>query len=433
MFRRDAAGNLPLFLLQVVFSLTIIPDVTVRADDKEPAGGLSVAKPDSPEKIPRPAPVEPVPPEELEASIRRGIDYLLESQNPNGSWGSATQTKGLNIYAPIPGAHEAFRAAVTSLCISALIETKDPRPEVDAAIDRAEVWLYSHLSEVRRATGDAIYNVWCHGYAIQALVRLDVRPGGSSDRHVRIKAFIDEQFDKLDRYASIDGGWGYYDFRYQAKQPSSSSISFVNAAVLVAFDEARRAGFAPPEKVVQKAIDATNRQRLPDMSYLYGEYLKWQPRRGINRPGGSLGRTQACNVALRMWGDETVTDQVLVDWLDRLFARNGWLDVGRKRPIPHESWFQVAGYFYYFGHYYAAYAIEMLPPEKRAGYQAHMARTLLPKQEKDGSWWDYPLYDYHQPYGTAFALMTLQRCRAASSQSPGTPATPVSPEKKAVP
>ncbi len=29
----------------------------------------------------------------------------------------------------------------------------------------------------------------------------------------------------------------------------------------------------------------------------------------------------------------------------------------------------------------------------------------------DGSWWDFPLYDYHQQYGTAFALMTLARCR----------------------
>jgi hypothetical protein len=32
-------------------------------------------------------------------------------------------------------------------------------------------------------------------------------------------------------------------------------------------------------------------------------------------------------------------------------------------------------------------------------------------QEKDGSWWDFPLYNYHQQYGTAFALMALKRCR----------------------
>ena len=31
----------------------------------------------------------------------------------------------------------------------------------------------------------------------------------------------------------------------------------------------------------------------------------------INRPGGSLGRSQSCNLALRMWGDASITDQVL--------------------------------------------------------------------------------------------------------------------------
>ena len=46
-----------------------------------------------------------------------------------------------------------------------------------------------------------------------------------------------------------------------------------------------------------------------------------------------------------------------------------------------------------------------------------MARTIMDLQEADGSWWDYPFYDYHQPYGTAFALMTLYRCRAADAAS----------------
>ena len=102
---------------------------------------------------------------------------------------------------------------------------------------------------------------------------------------------------------------------------------------------------------------------------------------------------------------------MLDTWLHRLFARNGWLSIGRKRPIPHEAWFQVAGYFYYYGHYYGALCIEALPESQRGLFQAHMAQTIIPKQEKDGSWWDYPLYDYHQPYGTAFAVMTLVRCR----------------------
>jgi hypothetical protein len=116
-------------------------------------------------------------------------------------------------------------------------------------------------------------------------------------------------------------------------------------------------------------------------------------------------------VALRLWHDRRITDEVLTIWLDRLFARNGWLDMGRKLPIPHESHFAVAGYFFYYGHYYASRCIEQLPAERRPFYQDQMAHVMLPLQEQDGSWWDYPLYNYHQQYGTAFALMTLQRCK----------------------
>jgi hypothetical protein len=137
-----------------------------------------------------------------------------------------------------------------------------------------------------------------------------------------------------------------------------------------------------------------------------------------NRPGGSLGRSQACNVALRLWGDGKVTDAIIIEWLDRLIVRNGWLDMGRKRPIPHESHFMVAGYFYYYGHYYAALCIDQLPTASRPFYQDHLARILLGHQERDGSWWDYPLYNYHQQYGTAFVLLSLEHCRKRDASQP---------------
>lgn len=349
--------------------------------------------------------------ESVQESMQRGIAFLVEHQNENGSWGSATHTKGLNIYAPVPGAHDAFRCATTSLCISALLEVAAENADAVQAVDRAEQWLFSHLDELKRATGDAIYNVWGHAYSIQALVRMRSRIPEDSARIHKIDELIRKQFDMLTRYESVDGGWGYYDMRYQAQRPTSDSISFVNGAVLIAFDEAKQVGLAPPERLVKRAIAATLRQQKPDFSYLYGEYLKNQPMRGINRPGGSLGRSQCCNIALRRWGDERITDNVLKNWLYRLYVRNGWLDIGRKRPIPHEAWFQVAGYFYYYGHYYGALCIESLPQEEREPYQQMLAKLIIDRQEKNGSWWDYPLYNYHPSYGTAFALMTLHRCQ----------------------
>ena len=49
-------------------------------------------------------------------------------------------------------------------------------------------------------------------------------------------------------------------------------------------------------------------------------------------------------------------------------------------------------------------------PSRIVPYKPLLAKLMLDRQEKNGSWWDYPLYNYHQQYGSAFALMTLHRC-----------------------
>ncbi|MCR4414835.1 MAG: hypothetical protein NUV77_20655 [Thermoguttaceae bacterium] len=394
----------------VAWSLAVgLPSVGIADGGTAPA--VPDRKTDWVASVPHPKPVPPPKPEEIQKALRRGVDFLLSDQNKDGSWGSAHNTKGLNIYAPVPGAHQAFRAAVTSLCIAALIESGIDTPEVRRALDRGETWLLANLPNVRRATPDAIYNNWAHCYSIQALVRMHRRHAGDVKRQEAIRAQVRQQIDMLRRYECVDGGWCYYDFNAHTQRPSGSTISFVTGAVLVALDEARALEVEIPQKLIDRALESMRRQRKPDFSYAYGEYLKYRPMHPVNRPGGGLGRSQCCNLAMRRWGDRSVTDEVLGAWLDRLFARNLWLDIGRKRPIPHESWFMVAGYFFYFGHYYAARCIEELPTAERPRYQAHLAQVLLALQEKDGSWWDYPLYDYHQPYGTAFAIMSLVRCR----------------------
>jgi hypothetical protein len=359
---------------------------------------------------------EPVDDGEITASVARGVAFLLRDQNADGSWGSPQKTKELNIMAGV-GSHHAFRTAVTALCVSALIEVAGPRNKlldptaVRLSIQRGEDFLFRELPRVRRDQPILIYNIWSHAYGIQALVRMHGRVPADKARQTRIEELIRGQYDRLVRYESTEGGWGYYDFGAGTQRPNSDSCSFVNATVLVAFHEAKEIGVQPPMKLVERGVEGIIAQRNPDFSYLYGFYLRHWPMMEINRPGGSLGRSQACNLALRLWDDRKVTDAVLTEWLDRLIVRNGWLDMGRKRPIPHESHFMVAGYFYYYGHYYATLCVHQLPISQRPFYQDHLARILLGHQERDGSWWDYPLYNYHQQYGTAFALMSLEHCR----------------------
>ena len=93
------------------------------AADKQPSGQPAL-------EGPIPAPVAPPTAEAIEQAMDRGIRFLLDDQNKDGSWGTPERTKDLNIFAPVPGAHHAFRTAVTALCVTALIEVGGNRPEV---------------------------------------------------------------------------------------------------------------------------------------------------------------------------------------------------------------------------------------------------------------------------------------------------------------
>ncbi len=373
---------------------------------------------------PKPAPVDPPTAAELQSAIDRGVDFLLSAQRASGAWGGPQRTKDLNIYAPGMASHAAFRTATTALAVAALCEARDQlddarREKVEAAIDRGQAWLLEHSDELRRAEPDAyaqsmglaLYNVWGHAYALPAIAALHERAAGDASLQKRLADLAAYHVNRLGRDTFVAGGWGYYDTLARTQVPSDSSNSFVTATVLIAVKSAESLGAKLPGDKVKKAVDSILRQRYPDFSYAYGEYLRMFPRMDINRPGGSLGRSQACNLALRLYGDMEVTNEVLAAWLNRLFARNGWLSIGRKRPVPHESHFAVAGYFYYYGHYYAAMCVGELPAAQRPYFQDHLAQILLALQEKDGSWWDYPLYDYHQSWGTAMAVSALVRCR----------------------
>lgn len=354
----------------------------------------------------------------LEDSIRRGVDHLVATQNQNGSWGAATQTKGLNIYAPLPGAHHAFRMGSSSLALAGLIASADSRPEVQQCITKAEAWLLSELPKLRRADATTTYNNWGHAYGLRALCALAQRPGVTEEKKALYALHVKQQFEALQRNQDIDGGWGYLHFGGATAQPSGGSMCFCTSTVLLAIHEAQAAfGHTFPQPLIEKALLSVRMQRTADFSYVYAMEHRYYPRNPINRPAGSLARTPVCNAATRAWGDERVTDKVLSKSLDRLIKRNGWLDIGRKRPKPHESHFAISGYFYFYGHYYASECILMLPQAQQADWQHKLAHVLLDKQEKDGSWWDYPLYSYHKPYGTGYTLVALSRCRQVDPSS----------------
>ncbi|MCP5537136.1 MAG: hypothetical protein H7A51_13025 [Akkermansiaceae bacterium] len=349
---------------------------------------------------------------EMETAITRGVDYLVSHQNKNGSWGGPTRTKGLNILAPVPDGHQAFQIASSSLALHGLLECRDQRPTTLAAIGKAEAWLLAVLPTNRNINRLATYNVWSHSYGLRALASL-YRYHDDPVKRAEYRRQAAIQIAKLKYIEDVNSGWGYLDLDdLKTAKPSGKTMSFTTATAMLAMhDAAETMQLDLPPVLVKRAVKTLQLQRNPDFTYAYSLEHRYYPRNRINRPAGSLGRSQVCNAALRKFGDTAVTDEVIRTWLQRLFDRQGWLDHGRKRPVPHEAPAGVAGYFYYYGHYYASECIDILPENERGMYKQKLAQLMIDRQEKNGSWWDYPLYDYHYAYGTGYALVILSRCR----------------------
>ncbi|MEK7467278.1 MAG: hypothetical protein AAB074_07690 [Planctomycetota bacterium] len=373
---------------------------------------------------PKPLPLEqqPVRTRALDASMREGVAFLLKSQEKGGYWGTGCRPLGWDIYASAPGSHMAFKVATTALCSLALREAAAsgilPEPqksEAMAAGRRGEDWLVGPGLRVRRASQDEIYNVWGHMYGLQALAAA-IKAEADPVRLEALRKGALEHLDLLDRYATTFGGWNYYDFAYLTQHPSMEPTAFGTAAGLVALKEAKDAGLPVPEKLSKGAVRLLEKCRTPENAYLYSYDWRYSPMHEINRPAGSLGRTQAGNDALTEWGSHAVPAKDLTAGLERLFKLQLYLECGRKRPYPHEAYYAVAGYFYYFGHYYAARILSLIPAEDARVYAKKLSDTIRPHQEEDGSWWDFGMWDFHKPYGTAYAILILKRCRDAGAE-----------------
>jgi hypothetical protein len=337
---------------------------------------------------------------------RRGVDFLLRAQNQDGSWGSGESARPIEVLADVPGSHHAFRAGTTALCVMALERSPFRDKECRSAADRGLGFLLDHAL-ARRPNGLEMYNVWSFGYGLQAFAELlpKTEDPKVKDRMIEASKAI---VKKLEIYQTPDGGWGYYDFKVGSYRPSDSSMSFTTATIVVALHAAGKQGIAIPRGMLDRAIKSLRRDRKDDGSYIYGPYAKYRPVAGYNQVKGSLGRTHSCNLALWLYG-EKVNESDLRSGVENFFRFYRFMDIGRKRPWPHEAWYYTSGYYFYYGHYYAGLVLDLLPEGDRARWRPRLEKLLVERQEADGSWWDFPLYGYHKPYGTAYALLTLIR------------------------
>ena len=116
--------------------------------------------------------IPPAKSEQFDQAFRRGVDFLLKTQNRDGSWGSRTRTKGLNVICPYPEGPRSFRTASTSLCVIGLLTSPlKEDPAVKAALDKAVQYLLTTLPTLKRGDTRTVLGVWGHAYGLSALSR----------------------------------------------------------------------------------------------------------------------------------------------------------------------------------------------------------------------------------------------------------------------
>lgn len=348
---------------------------------------------------------------EAQKVIRRGSDFLIETQNPDGSWGGPRKPMIYDRGWSNPETHRSWVIATTGLACMALMDLPDD-PRARAAVDQGIDYLTSSPTLQRPSDWDTD-NTWGYVYGFVALAKAAGDPRLSTGSRkigieMRGKAFLDQ----LWKYQAPTGGWAYYDMDIGTVRPTWST-SFMTAVVILGILDAKELGWEVEENRLDRAVRGLVRCRLWDGSYSYSMHATNQVDTGlgIDRVRGSLSRIQVCNLALIRAKDVgfevSITEEDLATGLGQLFREHHYLDIARGRPYPHEAFHYNSGYFYFFGHYYAGLVLERLGPKAKDRYLPALVHEIAKTQNADGSMIDYFMNDYGRPYGSAYGVGAL--------------------------
>lgn len=320
---------------------------------------------------------------EARPAKERALSWICETQHADGSWGSSTPATTSELGFSIESFH-AWRVASHALALESL-RTAESNPRRADALERGIVWLCTARLPLRGNDwdNDAVWSALYGTVACAALAR-DERFAAPAWQELLVPRGR-EFLAQLERNQVPEGGWGYYDDPIYSSRPKWGT-SFSTALVLPTLSAALELGWLSDARVLERAQRYVQACALPGGAYSYSLDPIPALRGGehINLIKGSLGRTQVCNWALARLGDERVPPERLRRGLDAFFEHHRFLDVARLRPVPHEAYYQNAGYFYFFGHYYAAQAIECLPADEREAWHRKLRPHLVKTQNLEG-------------------------------------------------
>jgi hypothetical protein len=341
---------------------------------------------------------QPAPPSRDEL-VRAAVANLVEIQE-DGEW----PYEGVyRVRAEIPFG---YRVGGTALTAGALLAAGDPKDEkVRAAIEAGCAFVLANLGDERLApsTVDAYdVRIWGQACALEFLCAMR-----AAERLGERRKSADEWIAKLVATLAteeIDGGGWNYATRKQ-------SASFVTAPVVQALLAARAQGEKVDDAILGRARDVLIAQRAQEGGYVYSGRAGAADEKGQlgarsvrESLPGAAARMPACEATLALLGAGSAQRLALA--VENFHTNWGELEKRRKQPGTHEPPYGIAPYYFYFGHRYAAQAIELGPPEAREKERARLLGRLLATRDADGTWNDR-VFPRTRNYGTSMAVLAL--------------------------
>ena len=310
---------------------------------------------------------------EFDDVVKRAVAWLIRHQRSDGAW-----TDSRYVMCPDPKILPNVFTSVAALGAAALLEWRDIDPKAcDAAREKAEKYLLDE-SHMNRKNNEECY---ADGYRLLYLARKATRVKEGKDAAVKR---MGEIATKLAASQGKNGTWAH-------EYPNP----FCTASVLWCLQQAKGAGAAVDETMLEKAAAALKKTRGPDGRQPYSG--------GRASPAkDSSARNAICDVALL--GAKQVTEEELAGTVAMYWA---WIKNSEAvRVCDFHSDGELGGFFFWHGFYHTVEAAATLPKEKGAEALKKAREHLLAIPEWDGSFIDS--HELGKGYGTAMALLSLR-------------------------
>jgi len=298
-----------------------------------------------------------------------------------------------------------YRIGGTSICSLALTlvpEYADDPVRQDSVKRAVEFIIHAAKDELMTPVHETGYDVRGWGFTYGALFLLHLKAHEQMPAELAAPAEETLKFF-LDAIQKTEikqvGGWNYArSGRVDAISPPSP---FMTGPTLQALFEARRQGYAVDDAVVTRALDSLEASRTPTGAIRYSGIDGDKSREPVP---GAVGRMLVTETTLHLAGRSSIAN--VRSAIDSFIVHWEWLNKRRAQTGTHVPPYNIAPYYFYYAHYYAAQAVEQLPDRERAEYRRRINGLLMSVRLEDGTWNDR-VFDRSSNYGTAMATMAI--------------------------